>query len=179
MDLGGECLKRWDVAGFFFIFFAGALLHFAYEVSGENVFVGALTPVNESVWEHLKLVFLPGVILFFMEIGFCKGISGSSLLAGKTLGIYIMCGTILGGFYLYTLFVRHNLIIDLLLMAFAIYLGQAVSFKIASAGKATVATAVVATIFLIALGAIFVVFTFRPPELEPFRDSLTGKYGTG
>lgn len=37
----------------------GALCHFTYEWSGNNFIVGLFTPVNESVWEHLKLVWLP------------------------------------------------------------------------------------------------------------------------
>jgi hypothetical protein len=37
----------------------GALLHFVYEWSGENLLVGLFCPVNESTWEHLKLVFYP------------------------------------------------------------------------------------------------------------------------
>ena len=40
----------------------GTLLHFTYEWSGENLFVGSFSAVNESVWEHLKLVFFPMLI---------------------------------------------------------------------------------------------------------------------
>ena len=38
------------------IIILGVLLHFAYEWSGNNNIVGLVTPVNESVWEHMKIL---------------------------------------------------------------------------------------------------------------------------
>ena len=45
----------------------GSLLHFTYKKSGNNFFVGLFTPINESVFEHLKLVIFPIIIfsIFF------------------------------------------------------------------------------------------------------------------
>lgn len=168
---------QWEVFGFFFIFFLGALLHMFYEWSNGNLIVGALTPVNESIWEHLKMVFLPGVVLLVLEVVFCKEITFPSLILGKTLGIYIMCGTILGGFYFYTLFIHHVLIIDILLMAIAVALGQVVSYFVSSRVEIGRALALLSLVMLFALGVAFVVFTFIPPHWEPFKDSLTGGYG--
>ncbi len=47
------------LAGFLWISLWGTLLHFTYEWSGGNSFVGLFSAVNESVWEHLKLLFFP------------------------------------------------------------------------------------------------------------------------
>lgn len=47
------------------IMIAGTLLHFAYEWSGRNAFVALFSPVDESVWEHLKLFFVPA---FFFSL---------------------------------------------------------------------------------------------------------------
>ena len=52
-------LKRLSVIGVFFVLLAGTLAHFLYDLSGENAFVGLFVPVNESVWEHMKLLFVP------------------------------------------------------------------------------------------------------------------------
>ena len=46
----------------------GTLSHFVYEWSGENFFAGLFFPVNESTWEHLKLVFLPILIVSVSEL---------------------------------------------------------------------------------------------------------------
>ena len=42
---------------FFFISILGVLLHFTYEWSDDNRIVGLFSAVNESTWEHLKLLF--------------------------------------------------------------------------------------------------------------------------
>ena len=43
----------------------GTLLHFLYEWTGYNYLVGFISPVNESTWEHLKLLFFPVLFLSF------------------------------------------------------------------------------------------------------------------
>lgn len=37
----------------------GTLFHFTYDWSGQNFLVGLFTPVSESTWEHMKLLFFP------------------------------------------------------------------------------------------------------------------------
>lgn len=123
---------QWEVFGFFFVFFLVALLHTVYEWSDGNPIVGASTSVNESIWEHLTMVFLPGVVLLVLEVIFCKEIRIPTLILGKTLGTYIMRSTILEGFYLYTLFIHHVIIVDILLMAIAVAFGQLVSYFVSS-----------------------------------------------
>ena len=48
-----------------FVCILGTLMHFFYEWSGDLTIIGILCPVNESVWEHLKLIFYPFI---FWEI---------------------------------------------------------------------------------------------------------------
>lgn len=59
-------LKK-NIIAFFVIGVLGALGHFVYEWSGENYFVGLFFPVNESTWEHLKLLFFPTLIYSAIE----------------------------------------------------------------------------------------------------------------
>ena len=65
----------------------GTLLHFTYEWSGENRIVGLFSATNESVWEHLKLVFYPMLILGLIEYYFVKNIANFS-----AKGIIIILG---------------------------------------------------------------------------------------
>jgi hypothetical protein len=44
------------------IVIAGTLLHFVYGWSGQNALAGLVSPVNESVWEHTKLLVVPVVV---------------------------------------------------------------------------------------------------------------------
>ena len=45
----------------------GTILHFSYEWSGNNKIIATFSATNESVWEHLKLVFFPMLILGIIE----------------------------------------------------------------------------------------------------------------
>ena len=42
---------------------AGTLFHFIYEWSGFHPLAGLFAPVNESTWEHLKMLFFPVLLL--------------------------------------------------------------------------------------------------------------------
>lgn len=47
--------------GWIFTLLAGTLLHFLYGWSQENRVVSLYAAVNESTWEHLKLLFFPAL----------------------------------------------------------------------------------------------------------------------
>ena len=51
--------KKWELAGLFFAIATGNLLHFVYDWSGESLVAAVISGVNESTWEHMKLLFLP------------------------------------------------------------------------------------------------------------------------
>jgi hypothetical protein len=59
-------LKNYILA-FLIIGALGTLGHFVYNWSGENTILGYFTPVNESAWEHLKLLFFPTIIFSVFE----------------------------------------------------------------------------------------------------------------
>ncbi len=46
---------------------AGSLGHFVYKWSGNNTILGYFFPINESTWEHLKLLFFPTLIFSTVE----------------------------------------------------------------------------------------------------------------
>ena len=52
-------LLIWEIACIFWIAFAGALLHFAFELSDYWKPMAFIAAVNESVWEHQKMFFWP------------------------------------------------------------------------------------------------------------------------
>ena len=52
-------LKRFCVVGAIITIILGVISHFVYDWSGNNFLVGLFFPVNESTWEHMKLLFFP------------------------------------------------------------------------------------------------------------------------
>ena len=58
-----SCLiKKYMLYGVIAIVLISSLSHFLYGFSGNIKIVGIFTPINESIWEHLKLAFYPTVL---------------------------------------------------------------------------------------------------------------------
>ena len=163
-----------EIAGFLFVVIAGTLLHFAYQWLGENPVVGALCPVNESVWEHLKLLFFPMLFYSMVEyLSFGKNIE--NFIGAKTVGILVGMITIVAVFYTYSgIAGTHYLWADILTFIIGVAAAYFISFMIIKKGYA-IPDSLGAV--LIAVAACFVVFTFFPPPIPLFRDPITGGYG--
>ena len=54
-----EKIRSYLIFSIIFTFILGTLLHFTYKWSEENAIVGIFSAVNESTWEHLKLLYFP------------------------------------------------------------------------------------------------------------------------
>ena len=83
--------KRFDIwtwAGFFTAAVLGTLGHFAYDWSGKSLPVGAFCAVNESTWEHMKLLFFP--VLLFTAVQLCLRWE-SGLLAARAVWRFRRC----------------------------------------------------------------------------------------
>lgn len=65
----------------------GTLSHFFYQWSHENMLVGLFSPVNESVWEHLKLLFFPALMYMLIEQK-AMGKAMPGLLGKNLLGLF-------------------------------------------------------------------------------------------
>ena len=56
--MSGWSRKKWLLL-YLFVAIVGTLWHFVHNLTGENRFVGYFFPINESTWEHMKLVYFP------------------------------------------------------------------------------------------------------------------------
>ena len=149
----------------------GTLLHFTYEWSGENAFVGSFSAVNESVWEHLKLVFFPMLMATIIEYFFVKN-EVNNYIEAKTIGIFTAIAFIVVTFFTYSGIIGTSIIlIDILIFIISIILGEYVSYKLMKRNdESTVTTEVLSIIILAFLLICFVIFTYLPPEVNLFRD---------
>lgn len=50
----------------------GTLLHFLYDWTGKSVLVAPFSAINESTWEHMKLMFVPAFIFALIQSAFFK-----------------------------------------------------------------------------------------------------------
>ena len=156
----------------------GTLLHFIYEWSGNNVIIASFSAVNESVWEHLKLVFYPMLILGVIEYYFVKNIANNYIEA-KAIGIFTAINFIVISFFTYTGIIGTNFfIIDILIFIISIILGEWTSYKLMKRkNESTIQTKILAGGILIFLLSCFIIFTYVTPQVNLFRDFTNGTYG--
>ncbi|MBY9014988.1 MAG: hypothetical protein KGD68_04780 [Candidatus Lokiarchaeota archaeon] len=170
-------LLKWEIFGAIFISIVGALFHFMFEWLGSWPPIGGIFPVNESVWEHLKLPYWPLIIYSLVEHKFITE-NSNNLIFAKTLAILIDLSVILITFYTFTAILGVELlIIDILSFIIGVFIGQYVSAKVMSLGEKPKWVSYISWIIFIALGLLFIIFTYLPPNLPIFLDSESGMYG--
>ncbi len=89
------------IIGIIFTSILGTLLHFAYDFFNENFIVGLFSPISESIWEHMKLVFFPMLLFSIIEYFYNKK-DYSSLIYYRFIGIIISTWMVPIIFYTYT-----------------------------------------------------------------------------
>lgn len=167
----------WPAAGFLFTSATGTLLHFLYDWSCQSLLAALFSAVNESVWEHMKLLFFP--MLFFAVIQHRFAVREHCsfwcvTLAGTVLGLALI--PIL--YYSYTGILGvsadwFNIAIFFLAAGAAFALEKrlfAQKYKCPLPGW-------YCFLFLCLIAGLFALFTFIPPHLPLFQDPLTGRYG--
>ncbi|HAV77992.1 MAG TPA: hypothetical protein DCX53_11640 [Anaerolineae bacterium] len=174
-------LLLWEIGGFFFIGVVGAALHFTYEFSNfsSNV-VAYFSAVNESTWEHLKMVFFPGLVFSLVEYTYVRDKVNNYLIA-KTASLFIMPLVIVVGWYIYAPIVGNYIFaVDLSLFYLAVLTGQIISYKLLTRTKLETKYNTIAVGVLSLLIITFSLFTFYPPHIFLFEHldlKDTGKYG--
>lgn len=165
-----KSIKAFAVFGVLFTFVLGSLLHFIYGLSGNNYYVGFFTPVNESVWEHLKLVFyawvIYGIICFPLlknEVNnYWLSIALGTLLANLFIVIF---------FYTYSGIVGHSiLVLDILSFLIACIIAAYTFYKLLSAPDYGFVYQLLGILAIIGMAVLFAYFTYHPLDLPLFVD---------
>ena len=166
----------WQLCGFAFTALGGTLLHFLYDWLGKSVLVAPFSGVNESTWEHMKLLFWPMLLYAAIQSFFFRD--------RKNFWCIKLRGILLGLSLIPIIFYTYNGVIgrspDWLNIAI-FFVATAVSYIYETRRFLTDSTPCRspwrALLLLAALAFCFVLFTFQAPMLEIFRDPLTGSYG--
>jgi hypothetical protein len=170
-------ILRWEAAGALFIIIAGSLFHSFYGWFGPSRLVAAFFPVNESVWEHLKMGYL-ALLLFSLFQSFWMRWKTANLWAAKGVGILVMQGTILAVFYSYSPAAGGPILaVDIGSYVLGAFLCQAVSYLIMAKSGASRPFNKLGIWILALHGLALVIFTFATPRLPIFMDGRTGTYG--
>ncbi|MBU5437946.1 hypothetical protein KQI42_08000 [Tissierella sp. MSJ-40] len=169
-------VTKWEVAGIFWIVIVGSLLHFTYDWSGKLTIIGMFSPINESVWEHLKLGYWSLVFFTIIEYWFIRKHTTGFFWA-KFLGIFTMELFIILFFYTYTFFTKKEILfLDILSFIIGAILCQFISMKIMKK-RVSYRLNIIGLLLFTLLGLSLIYFTFYPLKLPIFMDSNNGSYG--
>ena len=170
--------RTWEVLGLIFVLAAGNLLHFVYDWSGQSPVVGALDAVNESTWEHMKLLTTPWVLWSIVELIALRR-TGLPVLTARAAGLLAGLAAIPLLFYGYQGVLGRDIMwLDVAFSRVAGRRGFGVTW--AMLGRRAVASPVwqvAGAAVLAAVGAAFILWTFAPPDLPLFADPETGLRG--
>lgn len=158
------------LSGILFTLVFGSLSHFFYDWTNQNMFVGLFTPINESVWEHMKLLFFPVLLYTFYEMLVYEKMN-EHFLTVRLLSLLIGLFMIPTLFFIYTGFFGKVLfILDLIIYVFSILLTFLVSRYLEIYAKELELPYFVLFIAFLFLLILFISFTFSPPDLPLFQE---------
>jgi len=168
-------ILKFEILSTIFISMLGTLLHFTFEWSNNNPLVGIFSAVNESTWEHLKLLFFPMSITTIIGHFYYKD-TIPNYLCSKTKGIIIALLFIIIFFYTYTGVIGENIaILNIGSFFISVILGEYYTYK--KIKNNSPCNNLIAIIILLILCICFILFTFFPPHIGLFLDPVTNKFG--
>lgn len=170
-------LKQWRFAGIITIISLGFLLHYIYSWTGPSKIVGWFVPVNESVWEHLKLGYWSVVLFSIAEYSHLKNIVNNYYFA-KLIGVLTLEITILLIYYGYTFIVGKNiLLLDITSYIIGVIVCQYVTYHLFLLKPFSKFCSRISLVVFIAIGILFGVTTYYPPHAVLFMDNSTKTFG--
>ena len=100
--MSGWSRKKWLLL-YLFVAIVGTLWHFVHNLTGENRFVGYFFPINESTWEHMKLVYFPMLLCMAVFV--------------RKFDVHWLLGNLIGTWLIPVMFYTYNGILGFGVMA--------------------------------------------------------------
>ena len=166
----------WQLMGFALTSLGGTLLHFLYDWLGGAVSVAPFSGVNESTWEHMKLLFWPMFIFALVHsLFFCDR---------EDFWCIKLRAILLGLILIPIIFYTYNGVIgispDWINIAI-FFISAAISylyeFRELKNGTLKCKNPKISFALLCIIAALFIAFTFYTPKIGIFKDPITGTYG--
>lgn len=166
----------WQLMGFAVTSFGGTILHFLYDWTGKSVFVAPFSGVNESTWEHMKLIFWPMLFFAVLESFFFRW--------RKDFWCIKLRGILLGLIMIPVIFYTYNGVIgrspdwiNIAIFFISALISYIYETKQLKKGNTRYCHSKFAIMVLIFIALLFIAFTFLAPHISIFKDPLTGTYG--
>jgi Family of unknown function (DUF6512) len=172
----------WEICSVIGTVLLGALFHFVYAWSGDSPATQWFAATNESVWEHLKLIYWPsllfttGLSIYDKYAPITDVLSGreNDVWFGKSVGLFVSLCFVSAFFFAYTAGNPENAIlaVDLVTFVVGVMLISVIAWFLRKDYNyiRTIFGGVLFAVF----GVLFVVFSYVPPTdkflWEPYEE---------
>lgn len=162
-------LKKTETVSFFIASILGVLFHFVYDWTGENPIAGIFFPMNESTWEHLKLIFFPVSLLAIIEY-FILGNGYKNFVVIKFLSVLLGMAVTVVLFYTYTgIYGKNSDALNILIYFISMALAYVFSYRWIRSQKMWAVPAKVGLWGFVILMLLFFLFSLFPPSIALFQ----------
>lgn len=169
-------LKRIKIINVVFLFLLSFLWHFMYDWFPNTIFA-LVFPVNESIWEHMKIIYYCLFMGSILEFVLCK----KNNIKINNFYIEAMVKSILGVIFYLIIFIPlylwlgESMLISISLMLITYIFMEYIGYKILTGEEMNIN---ILPVIIIVLGCImFVILTFYPLHNFLFFDEVKFGYG--
>lgn len=166
----------WQLFGFAVVSLIGTILHFLYEWTGKSPWAAPFSGINESTWEHMKLLFWPMLLFSVVEWFFFK--DNRDFFSIKLRGILLGIALIPLLFYTYNGVIGPSpdfVNISIFFIAGAVaFICETHLFYTENVNYYSQKRAI---LIILVIAFLFILFTFRTPNIAIFKDPTTGLVG--
>lgn len=168
-------LNKWLLLHTICIFLLNFPLHFLYDIF-PNFFTSLISPVNESIFEHMKMLFSSFIIWSILYSFIFKRKDMISYLFSFTISSILCVGIFLTLYIPFIIIYKEVMFITFILLFLSILLAQIACYYILFYTKIKYQSVITFSILLI-FYIMFFYFTYYPPKLEFFKDPINQTYG--
>ena len=163
-------ISVWQLVGFAFTSVLGTVLHFLYDWTGSPV-AALFSGINESTWEHMKLIFFPMLLFAIVEGRFvenefngfwCIKLKGTVSALVLIPVIFYTCNGVFG---------KSPDWLNISIFFIAAAIAYFYETRLFGKNKPCKYKKIAIVLFCI-IAVCFFVFTFYPPKLPIFADPL-------
>lgn len=169
-------LKKWKIISIFLIFGLSGLSHFIYDWF-PNPLTSLIFPVNESIWEHNKIIIFSFLIIALLEKCYYKN-SKNTLYAGilSALLCSILVMLIFTPVYFYILKLNDNIFVTFIIFFICIALSVWFNYKLLNQSYNSNKEKIAIILWLITF-IINGILTYYPLHISLFYDFNKNIYG--
>lgn len=155
-----------------YLYISGVFNHFVYELLNNNFIIGLITPINESIFEHTKLVIIPYISYHIYQYIKNKNFKIKELCLSLYISFFVMTAL----YYTYRGIIGKDItILNIIIYFITIFITELMTKHIMKYSKKD--NKVIYIIMIIIYFVLIVYLTINPIKIPFMKDPINNTYG--